>query len=197
MQFCSPKALASLRSLVNLSVTLVPFPCLTSLQQLHTLTQLTLQQPQPLTTAQCSSLATCQQLRSLNLGSIQWADIPKLAPMGQLQHLSLQLWQPARGSLPCTAAGLQLQQLKGLVSLRSFRLRGQCEVTAGLLQKLSVHWTALTGLDLCCVLPDGTQGVEQFSGLKSLKVQPYKWDGEFVYDDRFFSHAGVPLMRML
>eukprot|EP00878_Enallax_costatus_P039016 GHUV01044523.1.p1 GENE.GHUV01044523.1~~GHUV01044523.1.p1 ORF type:complete len:400 (+),score=85.58 GHUV01044523.1:696-1895(+) len=178
VQFCSPKALASLRSLVNLSVSLVPFPCLSSLQQLQELINLNLNQPQPLTATQCSTLAACQQLRSLSLGSIQWADIPKLAPMCQLHHLSLQLWQPARGSLPSATAGQQLLQLRGLANLRSFKLKGQCEVTAEWLGVLASSWSGLAALDLCCVLPNGTQGVEQFAGLRSLKMQPYKWDGK-------------------
>lgn len=116
--------------------------------------------------------------------------------MGQLQHLSLQLWQPARGNLPSSSAGQQLQQLKGLVSLRSFRLSGQCEVTAELLGKLAGHWNGLTGLDLCCVMPDGTQGVEQFTGLRSLKVQPFKWDGECSLPYYVSSAVGNVYMRM-
>lgn len=156
----------------------MPFSSLTSLQRLQELRNLTLQQPQPLTSTQCSTLAACQQLRSLSLGSIQWADIPKLAAMVHLQHLSLQLWQPARGSLPTVTAGQQLLQLRVLASLRTFRLKGQCEMTAEWLGVLAGHWSRLATLDLCCVLPNGTQGVEQFLGLRSLRVQPYKWDGE-------------------
>lgn len=180
VQFCSPRALASLQSLVCLSVSLVPFPCLSSLQHLQDLRHLDLQQPQPLTTAQCCSVASCRQLRSVTMGSLQWADIPKLSPMSQLLHLSISLWQPPRGSLPSGTVGQQLLQLRDLVSLQSFKLQGQCEVTSDLLGQLAGHWLGLTGLDLCCVMPNGTLGVQQFNGLRSLRVQPYKWDGKLV-----------------
>jgi hypothetical protein len=91
----------------------------------------------------------------------------------------VQIYQPVRGSLPAAAAGRQLLQLKSLRSLRSLRLKGQCELSAELLLLLAAHWGSLTQLDLCCNMPDGTMGLQRFSALRSLRVQPYKWDGEF------------------
>jgi hypothetical protein len=90
----------------------------------------------------------------------------------------LQVWQPPRGSLPGSAAGQQLLHLKSLRSLQQLQLNGQCELSADLLTQLAGHWVALTGLDLCCELPDGAQGFQQFTGLRSLKLRPFKWDGE-------------------
>lgn len=176
--FCGPAALVRLCSLVRLSVALVPVPCLTCLQQLDQLRHLSLQQAQPLTGAQCVCLAGCQQLHSLSLSSIQWADVPKLAPLSGLQGLSLQIYQPARGSLPGATVGQQLLQLKTLSGLGSLKFKGQCELSAELLSRLACHWAGLTTLDLCCVMPEGTQGLQHFTTLRSLKVQPYKWDGE-------------------
>ncbi|KAF6259153.1 hypothetical protein COO60DRAFT_1626189 [Scenedesmus sp. NREL 46B-D3] len=174
--FCGPKALARFTSLTCLSVGLVPMPCLTSLAQLPQLQQLSLQQSQPVSHPQCLSLASCQRLHSLALSSMQWADVPKLAPLTSLRSLSVQIYQPVRGSLPAAAAGRQLLQLKSLCCLRSLRLKGQCELSAELLLQLAAHWGSLTQLDLCCIMPDGTLGLQQFSVLRSLRVQPYKWD---------------------
>jgi hypothetical protein len=176
--FCGPKALARFTSLHSMSVGLVPVPCLTTLSQLPQLRQLSLQQSQPVSGPQCISLASCQQLPSLALSSVQWADVPKLAPLTGLRSLSVQIYQPVRGSLPAAAAGQQLLQLKSLRCLRSLRLKGQCELSAELLLQLAAHWGSLTQLDLCCNMPDGTMGLQRFSALRSLRVQPYKWDGE-------------------
>jgi hypothetical protein len=90
------------------------------------------------------------------------------------------MWQPPRGSLPVREAGQQVLHLKALTSLRQLQLKGQCEVSSDLLGQLSGHWLSLTALDLCCELPDGTQGIQHFTALRSLKVRPYKWDGELV-----------------
>lgn len=163
-------------------MSLVPVPCLACLRQLGQLRYLSLQQALPVTGAQCISLAGCQQLHVLSLSSVQWADVPKLAPLSGLQGLSLQIYQPARGSLPAGAVGQQLLQLRALSGLRSLKFKGQCEVSAELLVQLAAHWRGLTELDLCCVMPDGTQGLQQFSSLRSLKLQPYKWDGEWYHN---------------
>lgn len=88
------------------------------------------------------------------------------------------MWQPPRGSLPGDAAGQQLLHLKSLQSLKQLQLHGQCELSAELLVQLASHWLSLTALDLCCELPDGTQGLQHFSVLRSLRLRPYKWDGE-------------------
>jgi hypothetical protein len=96
-----------------------------------------------------------------------------------LRSLSVQIYQPVRGSLPAAAAGRQLLQLKSLHCLRSLRLKGQCELSCELLLQLARHWGSVTQLDLCCNMPDGTLGLQQFSALRSLRVQPYKWDGEW------------------
>lgn len=90
------------------------------------------------------------------------------------------MWQPPRGSLPGDAAGQHLLHLRTLRSLRQLQLKGQCELSAELLVQLASHWHCLTGLDLCCVLPDGTQGLQHFTTLRSLRLRPYKWDGELV-----------------
>lgn len=90
----------------------------------------------------------------------------------------VQVWQPLRGSLPSNAAGQQVLHLKSLRSLKQLQLKGQCELSAELLVQLASHWVSLTALDLCCELPDGTQGFQQFTALRSLRLQPYKWDGE-------------------
>lgn len=92
--------------------------------------------------------------------------------------LPLQMWQPPRGSLPGRDAGQQVLHLKALMSLKQLQLKGQCEVSCDLLGQLSSHWLSLTALDLCCELSDGTQGIQHFTALRSLKVRPYKWDGE-------------------
>jgi hypothetical protein len=90
------------------------------------------------------------------------------------------VWQPPRGSLPGDAAGQQLLHLKSLRSLKQLQLHGQCELSAELLVQLAGHWLSLTALDLCCELPDGTQGLQHFSVLRSLRLRPYKWDGEYL-----------------
>lgn len=90
------------------------------------------------------------------------------------------MWQPPRGTLPGDAAGQQLLQLGTLQNLKQLQLRGQCELSADLMQQLAAHWHSLTALDLCCVLPDGTQGLQHFTALRSLKLRPYKWDGELM-----------------
>jgi len=89
------------------------------------------------------------------------------------------VFQPPRGSLPGVTVGQQLLQLRQLGDLRSLRVKGQCDLSAELLSELARHFLELTSLDLCCVLPDGTQGLQLFTKLRSLKVQPYKWDGEW------------------
>jgi hypothetical protein len=103
-----------------------------------------------------------------------------------------QVWQPSRGSLPGSAAGQQLLALRQLSRLQHFTLRGQCELPAELLARLAGHWAALTSLDLCCVLPHGTQGLQHFSELRSLKVRPYKWDGEWAQLTSTSSAAACP-----
>lgn len=92
--------------------------------------------------------------------------------------LPVQVWQPSRGSLPGGAAGQQVLHLKSLTSLKQLQLHGQCELSADLLLQLASHWLCLTALDLCCELPDGTQGFQHFTALRSLRLKPYKWDGE-------------------
>ncbi|WIA08031.1 hypothetical protein OEZ85_007501 [Tetradesmus obliquus] len=174
--FCGPRALCRFSSLVRMRVSLVPVPCLTSLAALPQLCQLTLQQSQPVSGPQCNSLASCRQLHSLALSSVQWADIQKLAPLTNLRSLAVQIHQPVRGALPAAAAGRQLLQLKQLRSLRSLTLKGQCELSTELLLQLARCWGSMTQLDLCCNMPDGTLGLQQFSALRSLCVQPYKWD---------------------
>jgi hypothetical protein len=177
--FCKPAALAALSSLRSLAVSLIPMPSLAALSRLPHLTSLALQQAQPLGSGQCSSLARCMGLRDLSLCRLQWADLPQLAALTRLTALAVQVWQPSRGHLPGDpSAGQQLLSLRALARLQRLQLRGQVELPAELLARLAGCWGQLTALDLCCVLPDGTQGLQAFSELRSLAVRPYKWDGE-------------------
>lgn len=178
MTFCSPGALAALSALRALTISLVPVPSLAGLAALPALRELELAQAQPLSAAQAAALARCRSLAVLSVSSLAWPDIPELAALSCLSALSLTVYQPARGSLPGPLVGRQLLALRPLSRLRSLKLKGQCELPAELLCRLAGQFSGLTGLELCVNLPDGTQGLQHFTALRALKLQPYKWDGE-------------------
>lgn len=173
--FSNPAALQSLTNLQALSIQQVPLPCLSALSGLAKLKQLKLQQVQPLTKQQCKVLSCCTQLTSLAVQPVPWDSLGSLSALTRLQQLSVQLWQPIRGMVP-TEASQQLPALKQLTALTSFKLNGQLELSSDVVQGLAASWQHLDNLDLCCALSDGTRGFQLFTCLRSLRLQPYRWD---------------------
>jgi hypothetical protein len=89
--FCKPAALCALSSLQTLAVSFIPMPSLAALAQLPKLHSCVLKQAQPVSSSQCLALSRCRHVQELSLSSVQWADVPALAPLTGLTQLSLQV----------------------------------------------------------------------------------------------------------
>lgn len=89
--FCKPAALCALSSLRTLAVSFIPMPSLAALAQLPQLHSCVLKQAQPVSSSQCLALARCRHVQELSLSSVQWADVPALAPLTGLTKLAVQV----------------------------------------------------------------------------------------------------------
>jgi hypothetical protein len=173
--FTSPTPLAAATSLRTLSLTNIPLASCEGLWAARQhLSSLRLQQLQPLTEEHLRPFScSFKQLRHLHLEPLPLELLPAVGGLQQLQQLTVKVWAPVHAGqhLPADA---QLAALAGLTQLRSLSLAGPILVTQQSIQTLAAGLQGLTQLQLHVALPDGTQGLQEFSRVQQLRLKPYR-----------------------
>ena len=174
-----PGAAAALTNLQRLSIKyLSTHQTLAALPNLPKLRELVLHQPLPLEPHQLKLLGGCTNLHSLSLQPVRWQDLPELGDLSHLRALELSLCPKLRGGgSDAVIAGREVAKfLKRLPAVEQLVFKGQAALQDLQLQQIACSCPRLQALDLCCLLPEGTQALQQFQRLQTLKLQPYSWD---------------------
>jgi len=173
-----PGTVAALTNLQRLSIKFIPtHQTLAALPNLPKLRELVLHQLTPVEVHQLKLLGLCTNLHSLSAQPVRWQDLPELGDLSRLQALELSLCPKLRrGNSEAVLAGMAVAKLLNcLPAVERLVFKGQAALQELQLQQIAGSCPKLRALDLCCLLPEGTQALHHFKRLQTLKLQPFSW----------------------